>query len=142
MKKIQHGFTLIELMIVVAIIGILAAIALPAYQNYTKRSHVSEGLSLASGLKAAVTEHYSSKGVWPANNVDAGLDIGVNIKSDAVIRTNIISGVVTISYNAKVEDNKKLELSPVVESGSIEWVCRPSNSDGVNVKYLPVRCRH
>ena len=68
MKKVQQGFTLIELMIVVAIIGILAAVAIPAYQDYTKRAHVTEGLSLASAAKTSVTEFYNSKGYLPANN--------------------------------------------------------------------------
>ena len=69
----QQGFTLIELMIVVAIIGILAAIAIPAYQDYTIRAQVSEGLSLASGAKAAVSEYYQDRGIMPADNLSAGL---------------------------------------------------------------------
>ncbi len=73
MKTMQKGFTLIELMIVIAIIGILAAIALPAYQDYTKRSRVSEGLSLAGGAKSALTEYYASNNKWPSDNAEAGI---------------------------------------------------------------------
>ena len=67
MKKVQQGFTLIELMIVVAIIGILAAVAIPSYQDYTKRAHVSEGMALAGAAKTGVAEYYSSEGTYPTN---------------------------------------------------------------------------
>jgi type IV pilus assembly protein PilA len=73
LKQVQKGFTLIELMIVVAIIGILAAIAIPAYQDYTIRAQVTEGLNLASAIKAAVAEDFASEGQWPNDLVDAGV---------------------------------------------------------------------
>ncbi len=73
MNDEQHGFTLIELMIVVAIIGILAAIAIPAYQDYTIRAQVSEGLTLAAGAKTAVSEYFLERGAWPTDNATAGL---------------------------------------------------------------------
>ncbi len=143
MKKIQSGFTLIEVMIVVTIIAILAAVALPAYQNYTKRSHVSEGLSLASGVKAATAEHYSSRGVWPANNPEAGVEFSSYVDGNAVKKVYSVNGIVTIVFNEKVQNNKSIELSAVVDSGSIKWVCKPGNGSyaPVNETYLPARCR-
>ncbi|EMT6614201.1 pilin [Neisseria gonorrhoeae] len=73
MNTLQKGFTLIELMIVIAIVGILAAVALPAYQDYTARAQVSEAILLAEGQKSAVTEYYLNHGIWPANNTSAGV---------------------------------------------------------------------
>ena len=133
----HKGFTLIELMIVVAIIGILAAIALPAYQDYTKRSHVAEGLSLSSEVKYRVSEYYASRGVLPADNASAGLS--PVITGNAV--TSILlsaGGVITITYNNKVNNNDTLILVPATVGGSISWTC---DTGTVDVKYRPSRCR-
>ena len=140
MNTMQKGFTLIELMIVVAIIGILAAIAIPAYQDYTKRTHVSEGLSLAGGAKAGVTEFYSSNGHWPLNNGSAGLAaIATDIKGNAVTSVTVASGVITIAYNDKVDNGKTVILSPLNATGSVTWKCKAGAS--MSAKYLPANCR-
>jgi type IV pilus assembly protein PilA len=141
--QVQKGFTLIELMIVVAIIGILAAMALPAYQDYTKRSHVSEGLTLAGAAKLGVTEFYSDKGVWPANNTDVGLGAANTISGNAVSSVAVGgSGVITVTYNTKVETGKTIVLKPTNNLGSIKWDCTIAGAGGtVAAKYRPATCR-
>jgi len=141
MRKMQQGFTLIELMIVVAIIGILAAIALPAYQDYTKRAHVSEGLTVAAAAKTGVSEFWASNGRLPDNNTSAGLPSAASIIGNAVKQVEVTTGgKIEITYNDKVENGKKLVLSPATAGGGIQWKCGATGTD-VNSKYLPSNCR-
>ncbi|EMT3621903.1 pilin, partial [Neisseria gonorrhoeae] len=100
MNTLQKGFTLIELMIVIAIVGILAAVALPAYQDYTARAQVSEAILLAEGQKSAVTEYYLNNGEWPANNGAAGVASASTIKGKYVQKVEVAKGVVTATMNS------------------------------------------
>ena len=142
MTQKQQGFTLIELMIVVAIIGILAAVALPAYQDYTKRAHVSEGITLAASAKAAVTEYYVSQAAWPTNNTTAGLPDATAITGNAVKSVAIgnANGNITVTYNDKVTDDATIIFVPSIASGggSITWTCNTGSVDG---KFKPANCR-
>ncbi|ENV6802066.1 pilin, partial [Neisseria gonorrhoeae] len=95
MNTLQKGFTLIELMIVIAIVGILAAVALPAYQDYTARAQVSEAILLAEGQKSAVTEYYLNHGIWPKDNTSAGVANPTEIKGKYVQSVTVANGVVT-----------------------------------------------
>ena len=128
MNKGQQGFTLIELMIVVAIIGILAAVAIPAYQDYTIRAQVSEGLSLAAAAKTAVAETYATTGAAPANRTAAGMTAAATDTSgNYVTQVDVANGTITVTFgndaNAQI-NGKTLALTPYESADlSVVWVC-------------------
>ncbi|HEZ5080415.1 TPA: pilin [Neisseria meningitidis] len=166
MNTLQKGFTLIELMIVIAIVGILAAVALPAYQDYTARAQVSEAILLAEGQKSAVTEYYLNHGIWPKNNTSAGVaSTPSDIKGKYVEKVEVAKGVITATMlstgvNKEIQ-GKKLSLWAKRQNGSVKWFCgqpvqrndttttnddavtaAPDNSNnGINTKHLPSTCR-
>ncbi|HEZ6533531.1 TPA: pilin [Neisseria meningitidis] len=160
MNTLQKGFTLIELMIVIAIVGILAAVALPAYQDYTARAQVSEAILLAEGQKSAVTEYYLNHGEWPKNNTSAGVaSSATDIKGKYVKSVEVKNGVVTAEMKSsgvnKEIQGKKLSLWAKRQDGSVKWFCGQPvtranatdadvTADGTNkidTKHLPSTCR-
>ena len=138
----QQGFTLIELMIVVAIIGILAAVAIPAYQDYTVRAKVTEGLSLASAGKTAVSEYFSANGTLPSTNENAGMAAADDISGNSVDKVEVgTDGVITVTFSTAPIDTKTLQLTPETAAGKIVWKCEPGTTNPLEGKYLPSSCR-
>jgi type IV pilus assembly protein PilA len=147
MKRMQQGFTLIELMIVVAIIGILAAVALPAYQDYTARAQMTEAFNLAGGQKGAVSEYHSNWGRWPADNTKAGIALSTSIRGKYVASVEINAGgadpslgVITATMSTSVAkgiQGKTLTMTPTATGGSYVFDCNST----AEPKYLPASCR-
>jgi type IV pilus assembly protein PilA len=167
MNSLQKGFTLIELMIVVAIIGILAAIAIPAYQDYTIRAQVSEGLNLAAAAKAAIAETYLNRGVAPATRTAAGMSpAATDTRGKYVTGVDVGTagaGIITVTYGAEANaaiGGQTLDIIPwLSKDNSVAWQCggapQPqgtvaamggttaggSLAGATMVKYLPSACR-
>ncbi|ENW6554856.1 prepilin-type N-terminal cleavage/methylation domain-containing protein, partial [Neisseria gonorrhoeae] len=139
MNTLQKGFTLIELMIVIAIVGILAAVALPAYQDYTARAQVSEAILLAEGQKSAVAGYYLNNGEWPEDNDKAGVASASTIKGKYVESVTVTNGVVTAQMAStgvnKEIQGKKLSLWARRQDGSVKWFCgQPVTRTEANAK--------
>ena len=153
--KLQKGFTLIELMIVIAIIGILAAIAIPAYQDYTIRSKVSEGLNMAGAAKLAVAETFDSQGTFMTTNASYGLPAAASISATYVSQIDADGasagadgdGVIVITYRAigsGVASGDSVSLVPdTSQPGAMAWTCTTSGiTNAVDARFLPANCRN
>lgn len=152
MKQVQKGFTLIELMIVIAIIGILAAVALPAYNDYTTRAKLTEVMVIASKDKTSVSEYFLSTGAYPSQ-ATSGINLNANAQSDylTTIAYTTTPSIAMITYTVDMDqntttaaDNGTVVFQGLASSDGIKWICGGSQTDTpgtLPAKYLPANCR-
>ncbi len=148
MKYLQKGFTLIELMIVVAIIGILAAVAIPAYQDYTARAQVTEAVELLSGGKTPMAEYFADKGQWPAAAASVMGNLAGKYTSVIVILTNGPGGTLTLQATMKPTGVNQNIASGTIDLSTVDggkvWNCSPTQPGGggsILPKFRPAACR-
>lgn len=142
MKNKQHGITLIEIVVLIAYIGILVALAKPMYLDYTVRNQVAEGLDVAAGTKSALTEYYEVHGILPTDNADAGLEAAGNIQSKYVASVSVAGALITIQYgnDANVQINgETVTLTAFDKAGNVAWAC--AGGGVIQDKHLPPACR-
>ena len=142
MKTVQKGFTLIELMIVVALIGIIAMIAMPAYQTYLIRAQIAEGLNIVGPVKQAVIEFHKDTGNYPANNAQAALQTPTNYACNYVESISVNGATISILYGNKANaEINGWTVSVIAQDnvGSTIWVCESGGT--IPSKYLPSACR-
>jgi len=145
-RSMQQGFTLIELMIVVAIIGILAAIALPAYQDYTIRAKVSEVLARGAEAKTSIAEYYSSNATLPANPTAAGLNTSAagwtsGVSWDKTNKNLVLSVAPSVGGSVTASANQIVLFITAKTNGQLIWKCKAPTSNPLPTKYLPGSCR-
>lgn len=138
MSTKNAGFSLIELMVVVAIIGILASLSLPAYKDYVKRAHVAEGIGLATAAKSAIADYYGTKGEWPTGNADAGMVSAASIRTNAVRSLLVNASQIIVTFNTKVTPGATLILQGGGENIISRWSCTGGT---VESRYRPSACR-
>jgi len=139
MKRNQQGFTLIELMIVIAIIAILMAYAIPAYRDYTVRAKAGECMSISAAAKQSVSEYYTNEGSYPTTNPEAGIATATDITGENVLSVTVTAGQIECAFNAEDATLSGSSILFIASStpGSIEWRC----SSALDDRYLPVACR-
>ena len=146
MKNVQKGFTLIELMIVVAIIGILAAVAIPAYQDYTARAQVSEGLTLSAGLKTTITELWTQAGsLDDADSGSNGIASETDVSGKYVEKVTVTNGLIEVEMKgsgvASSIQGKTFQISPITGVGAMKWTCKAgTGATAIDAKFLPKSC--
>ncbi len=143
LKRLKQGFTLIELMIVVAIIGILAAVAIPAYQDYLARAQMVEALNLLSGTKTPIADYYGNLGIWPTGSAFSSLisqQSGMYVASMSAANPSDFEITVTMK-NAGVSPGIRGKQLQLATSNAQTWTCKPATVNGVDSKYLPQVCK-